>query len=182
MESLAFSHMESTTAIIFVGVTVNLPVARQESHILVKAISSDYEQCLKVITAFRWPFLSPKVRNARLCFSTLNLIFMTKLHGIVLDLFSIFEAERSATEIMQYYSNYSNPYLSIWFEMTLNLLLKASHFFWKIYLSCFLFKRYQWVSEAKHFDRLKINPQIKTSQLSRSTEGMKTSTSNHEIS
>lgn len=70
MERLAFSHMESTPAIIFVGVTVNLSVARQVSHILVKAISSDYELRLKVITAFRLLFLSPEVRNACLCFST----------------------------------------------------------------------------------------------------------------
>lgn len=42
----------------------------------------------------------------------LNLIFMTELDGIVLDLFWIFEAERSATEIVQDYSNCSNPFLS----------------------------------------------------------------------
>ncbi len=70
MERLAFSHMESTPAIIFVGVTVNLPVARQVSHILVKAISSDYELRISVIMAFRRPFLSPEVQNACLCFST----------------------------------------------------------------------------------------------------------------
>ncbi len=52
-----------------------------------------------------------------------NLIFMTKLDGIVLDLFLIFEAERSATEIVQDYSNCSNPFLSAWFELTLNLQL-----------------------------------------------------------
>lgn len=70
MERLAFSRMESIPAIIFVGVTVNLPVAKQVSHILVKAISSNYEVRLKVITAFRRPFLSPEVQNAHLCFST----------------------------------------------------------------------------------------------------------------
>lgn len=70
MERLAFSHMESIPAIIFVGVTVNLPVAKQVSHILVKAISSNYELYLKVITVFRRLFLSPEVENACLCFST----------------------------------------------------------------------------------------------------------------
>lgn len=70
MERLAFSHMESTPAIIFVGVTVNLPVARQASHILVKAISSDYELRLKVISAFCRLFLSPEVQNAHLYFFT----------------------------------------------------------------------------------------------------------------
>jgi len=101
MERLAFSHMESIPAIIFVGVTVNLPVAKQVSHILVKAISGNYELCLKVITVFRRLFLSLEVLNACVFPQALNLIFLTKLDGIVLDLFSIFEAEQTITKIGQ---------------------------------------------------------------------------------
>lgn len=92
----------------------------------------------------------------------LNLIFMTKLDGIVLDLFSIFEAEQATRKIVQ---DYSSPFFNAWFELTLNLQLKASHPFWKYIFSCFLSERYQWVSEAKHSGRLKINPQKKSSQL-----------------
>lgn len=39
----------------------------------------------------------------------LNLIFKTKLDGIVLDLFSIFEAEQATRKIVQ---DYSNPFFS----------------------------------------------------------------------
>ncbi len=53
---------------------------------------------------------------------------------------SIFEAEQSATEIVQDYSNCSNPFLSAWFELTLNLQLKASHSFGKYILVVFFLK------------------------------------------
>lgn len=95
MERLAFSHMESTAPVIFVGVTVNLRVARQVSHILVKAISGDCELRLKSYYGF--PVCRSHHRRFKMRLGVfpqaLNLIFMTKLDGIVLDLLSIFEAE-----------------------------------------------------------------------------------------
>lgn len=131
MERLAFSHMESIPAIIFVGVTVNLPVAKQVSHILVKAISSNYELCLKVITVFRRLFLSPEVQNACLCF--LNLIFLTKLDGIVLDLFSIFEAEQAITKTARQQQLQQSIFQClIWADVK---IFKASHSFWKYIFS-----------------------------------------------